>query len=437
MNGLRRSLWIFFVSRRYIGSARRSRRSAASVLSILGIAAGVATLITVLAVMNGFQLGTIEDILEVESYHLRVAGPFTPEAVSQIRGLPRVESAVPFVESEGLVRGYFSTFDAAVLRGVPEGVEGVDPGLVRTLHIVAGEFDLGGRGSVVVGAELARSLGVELGDEIRFVALSGATLQALQPKEATLTIKGIFRTGHLDYDRRWILISTESLSALVTDAPQPVLGIKIQDRFHDRRLLSRVQAIVAESASPTPRVESWREYNRAIFGALRVEKLFMTGLVGLVFVVVAFNIYQSQRRSIVERYEDIAILKAIGAGPRMLRGAFTVEGLILGLLGSVSGLIVGLLLSYNINEVFALTERAVNGFLAAGNVLLGRFVSGGRASFAIFSPAYFYISEIPTVLPFREALGIVLFAVGSATSAAYLASKRVGALRPATVLQYE
>ena len=469
---MRAYAWVLFVSRRYLGSARRSRRRAASVLSILGIAAGVATLVTVLSVMNGFQLGTIEDILEVESYHLRLS-PLGIDSVSQeltgaIRSLPGIDAAVPFADTEGLVRGYFSSFDAALLRGLPEDVERLDPGFADTVELVAGSFSLEGPQSVVVGAELARSLGVGLGEEIRFVALSGGNLESLQPRESVLTVRGIFRTGHLDYDRRWIFISQRSLATLLPDGPGATLGIKLDDRFQDRRgtravvrLLERAgydvaaptgasaapgagtgsstagPRVAAAGSGPRLRLESWRQYNRAIFGALRVEKLFMTGLVGLVFIVVAFNIYQSQRRSIVERYEDIAILKAMGAGPRSLRGVFALEGFMLGFTGSISGLIVGLLLSFNVNEVFTLTEGVVNALLRLSDLLFGRYLGAGGRGFAIFSPAYFYISEIPTVLPFREALGVVLFALGSATAAAFFASKRVGTLRPATVLRYE
>ena len=413
---MRRYAWVLFVSRRYLGSARRSRRRAASALSILGIAAGVTTLITVLSVMNGFQLGTIEDILEVESYHLRLSlpeagGAAESQAVDRLRGLPGVEAVVPFTDTEGLVRGSFSSFDAALLRALPRNVVALDPGFGNTVEIVAGRFSLDGPRSVVVGSELARSLGVGVGEGIRFVALSGTNLESMEPEESTLEVRGIFRTGHLDYDRRWAFISQQSLDDLLPAGSVSTVGIKLVDRFQDRQGAAVVREEIRKAAIPAGQIESWREYNRAIFGALRVEKLFMTGLVGLVFVVVAFNIYQSQRRSIVERYEDIAILKAMGAGPRMLRGVFALEGFMLGFAGSVSGLVLGLLLSFNVNEIFA--------------------------RFTIFSPAYFYISEIPTVLPFREAFGVVLFALASATAAAFFASKRVGTLRPATVLRYE
>ncbi len=407
---MRRHAWVLFVSRRYLGSARRSRRRAASALSILGIAAGVTTLITVLSVMNGFQIGTIEDILEVESYHLRLSLPESGD-LSEFRGLPGVKAVVPFTDTEGLVRGSFSSFDAAFLRALPRDVRRLDQGFADAVELVAGRFSLDGPRSVVIGSELARSLGVGVGERIRFVALSGGALESMEPEESTLEVRGVFRTGHLDYDRRWVFISQEGLDDLLPAGSLSTVGIKLVDRFQDRQGAAALREEIRDAGIQAGNIESWREYNRAIFGALRVEKLFMTGLVGLVFVVVAFNIYQSQRRSIVERYEDIAILKAMGAGPWMLRSVFALEGFMLGFAGSVSGLILGLFLSFNVNEVFA--------------------------NFAIFSPAYFYISEIPTVLPFREAFGVVLFALASATAAAFFASKRVGTLRPATVLRYE
>jgi lipoprotein-releasing system permease protein len=179
---------------------------------------------------------------------------------------------------------------------------------------------------------------------------------------------------------------------------------------------------------------SWRAFNRSIFGALRLEKTLMMLLVGLIFVVVGGNIYQSLRRSVVERTEEIAVLKALGAPPASIRTVFTLEGLLIGVLGGVIGVTLGLLVSENVNGVFALAEWTVNAVTGALQ-LLGGAIGEGR--FTIFSPAYFYITEVPTRAVLWETVGIFLFAMVSATAAAYFASFRVARIKPAEVLRNE
>jgi len=163
-------------------------------------------------------------------------------------------------------------------------------------------------------------------------------------------------------------------------------------------------------------------------------------LVGLIFVVVGVNIYQSLRRSVVERTEEIGVLKALGAGPRPLQTVFVVEGLWIGLSGALIGTMLGLLITANINEVFRLVEIVINGVLGAANWIAmtlqpeSAVVTG---QFTIFSPAYFYLEEVPCRVYLGEAIGVFLFAVASAAVAAHFASRRVSAITPAEVLRFE
>jgi lipoprotein-releasing system permease protein len=177
-----------------------------------------------------------------------------------------------------------------------------------------------------------------------------------------------------------------------------------------------------------PKVKTWRDFNRAFFGALRTEKLFMFVLVGIIFIVVGLNIYQAQRRIVLERREEIGLLRAVGAGDRAVRLVFVWDGLVIGLIGAGSGTALGLLISFNIAAVFSILETIVNGVL----YLLYR--GGG---FAVFSPAVFYIKELRARIIPHEVLLIFLFGLFSALAAAWFASGRVSRIRPAEVLRYE
>ncbi len=422
------------VAARYLRSRRGSRGGTSTVLSVIGVAVGVMTLTAVLAVMNGFQSGFIASILEVSSYHLQIQGVPGAEPdrslLRQVRSLPAVQAVVPFRELQVIAQGRFEAQRGCVLRAVPEAVRREDPGFAAHMEMVEGAFDLSQPGTVVLGVELARHLGLTAGQTLPVLTLAGSSFSDLDPVRRDLTITGLFRSGYYEFDLGLGFVSLATGRAL---SPQGELtyGVKLHDRFRDRQAIRRLH----EAGIPY-RIASWREFNRAFFGALLMEKVFMMVLVGLIFVVVGVNIHHALRRAVRERYEEIAVLKAIGAGSGSIRGIFLVEGLAMGLAGATAGMVLGLLVAANINEVFAAAETVTNAGLSLVEGLVFPLV-GGVERFSLFSPTYFYISEVPTrVLP-QEALLIYLFAVASCGLAALGASRRVSGVRPAEVLRYE
>ena len=212
--------------------------------------------------------------------------------------------------------------------------------------------------------------------------------------------------------------------------------MKLADRFRDRQAAAAVRAALGGGAE-APRVVSWREYNRAFFGALLMEKIVMVVLIGLIFVVVGFNIHHTLRRAVRERYEEISLLKALGAPGAAMRLVFILDGFLIGLLGGFGGLAAGLLVANNINQVFGLVEAVVNVVIWVSQRLLFPFSEAIRESFSIFSPTYFYLLEVPSRVLFPEALLIVLFGLLSSTAAALLASLRVAGIRPVEILRVE
>jgi lipoprotein-releasing system permease protein len=225
------------------------------------------------------------------------------------------------------------------------------------------------------------------------------------------------------------------------------LGIKLKNRWQDNRALELIRQLWEPEALPRssakapfppeemPVLSTWRDYNRAFFSALRTEKLLMFVVLGLIFIVVGLNIFQAQRRSVLERREEIGLLRAVGASDRAVRLVFVWDGFIIGFTGASLGMILGLLIALHISSFFTLLEGAVNGLIGILNGLSGSF--GGAAEFAIFSPAVFYIKEIPSrVVPYEMVL-IFLFGFLSALLAAWFASGKVSRIRPAEVLRYE
>lgn len=406
---------------RFLPSRRRGG-SGAGLLAIGGIAIGVTTLIVVLAVMNGFQRTTIESILELNSYHLRVetdrslgeVTPTLPDLLSAINAVPGVAVVSPVVELQTLARGLWPDAEGIILRGVPEDWLTQDVGAAERLEIVTGSFSLQRPGTVVLGAELARSMAVRPGDTIAVTHLPGG---GGQPREERLLVTGLFRSEYLDFDRSWGFISLATAQEVLASQDPVVLGIKLHRQYEDLPVLQEVGAVV-----PYP-VVSWRHYNRGIFGALRMEKSMMTFLMGMMFLVVGGNIYQMLRRNVLERREEMAILRALGCTLRDIRTIFLLQGGLIGIVGTVLGGVLGVTLSLRVNQIFDALER-LTASLAGGGV-------------RVFSPAYFYLTAVPVRIIPQELALIMTGAVGIAVAAAWLAALNIGRVGVQEVLRSE
>ena len=446
------SRWIGFVAARYVSRGRKN--SPSPVLSVLGIATGVLALTVIIAVMNGFQLGFIESILEISSCHIRLEGVppgKDAELSAGISSLPEVLSVLPFRELNVLVRGRQASPRGALIRGLPVDALERDPGLAAKLEIEDGSFDLGGPPedtsgpfNIVLGAELARYLFVRVGDQVSLLSITGGIGDEAEGGSRIYTVSGIFRSGFYEYDLGWGFVSLETAAALEgpgeTAQAAPVLGIKLKNRWQDRQAMNEIRKVLANSGISEEGVSlsSWRDYNRAFFGALRTEKLMMFILVGLIFIVVGLNIFQAQRRTVLERREEIGLLRALGASDTAVRLVFVWDGFIIGFTGAGLGLVLGLLIAFHIPAFFSFLEGVVNFFISLINTVSG-YLGGynGAEEFAVFSPKIFYIKEIPSRVIPHEVVIIFLFGFLSALLAAWFASGKVSGTKPAEVLRYE
>jgi lipoprotein-releasing system permease protein len=299
-------------------------------------------------------------------------------------------------------------------------------------------FGFENKNDALLGAELARRLGARLGDSITLFSIPSLfNASGDDSGLRTFKVAGIFRTGFYEYDTGWMFIDINSAAAFSENGP--VLGLKLKNRFHDRQSMELIRGKLGETpAFSHAEFSLWRDYNRSFFGALRTEKLFMFILVGLIFIVVGLNIYQAQRRSVLEHREEIGLLRAIGGGENSVQLIFVLDGAIIGFSGATTGLCLGLLIASNISNFFFVIEKIVNSFINIINGIAGLFGDGGAVGdFFFFSPAVFYIKEIPTRIIPGEVVLIFLFGLLSALLAAWFASRKAARIRPAEVLRYE
>lgn len=428
--------WILFTAFRYLRTRSRNRMLGPSVFAVAGISIGVMALVSVLGVMNGFQLGFIEDIININSFHIRVYSDQTDidnEILNALIKTNGVKSVLPFIDIQTLVKGEFSDYEAVNVRAVPGNIREYDPVMVDQLNIINGELKIEGENSILLGQQLASRLGVGVDSNISLVTMEGSGFRSLTPSDKVFTVTGIFKSGYYNFDRSMGFTLISNSGILASGKENVIYGIKLVDQYKDREISSLLKEKLGESYD----ILSWRDFNSSFFGALRTEKAAMMLIIGLIFIVVGVNIKHSLERSVVERKEEIGILMSLGATSLAIRTIFIIEGFIIGISGGFAGLILGLLITSNINSIFRIVEFLIEIAVVSFEFIISPFTTGKLESVSMFPAANFYITEVPVRIIFSEILFVVLFAVLSSTWAAYSASKMVSLYRPSEVLRYE
>lgn len=401
---------LWFLALRYLRSRRKHRGVGAPGLSLVGLAIGVLALNAVLAVMNGFQLTFIESLMELSSSHLRWTPPeglSTDSVAALLHSQPGVTSVVPTTEGQTLVTSPLGGRKGAVLRGFPPDVLALDPGFAGHFGLAAdalGKPGMPAPGQVLLGAELARSLGVMAGDTVQLTALTGPEFSLLRPHLMNFVVKGTFSTGYYEIDAGWVVGNIIDTKASFSGPSDFFYAIKLANGDADRKLADRLASVASR---PRAEFTTWRDYNTAFFGALRTEKAVMMVLVGLIFFVVGVNIYFGQKRAVAEHREDLALWAAVGTRPERLRWAFALEGFIVGAGASVVGTILGLAVAWSFGSLNLLSSEA------------------------------FYLPALPARILPHEVLLVSLACMASSTGAAWLASAGVTRVPVAEVLRSE
>ena len=423
--------WIFDVSRRFASVDRKSRSSATSFLAVLVICFGVMSLVTVVSVMNGFQMSFVNAIMELSSFHIRVSNMESQaeaDFLDSCADSKEIRCVSPFYESQALLVGNKSKESAGIIRGVDARTCEFDEGFAREIKIVPGSFDLSSADSIVLGSYLAQSLGVTTGNTVNLLALSGGKDVELLSQNRQFKVTGIFECGYYDINQGYAFVSLEAARMYFGEDAPVFYGIKIRRPQNDGFVSAAIK-----NRFPDAAVQSWREYNRTFFGALRVEKNILMLLVFLIFVVVAVNIYNGMRRLVFERSQEIAALSALGGTSFQIKAIFVVRGFLTGAAGTVIGVVLGIFISLNIRSVFL----GVSHCLYWLELFFTSVFSPENAAFVTENQMYAIYASIPARIIPSEVLLISLFGVLSPLLASALASRSVLKLKIAEVLHNE
>ncbi|MFM8502176.1 MAG: lipoprotein-releasing ABC transporter permease subunit, partial [Fluviibacter sp.] len=356
-------------SRRQIGQDNRFI-SFISSLSMVGIALGVAALIVVLSVMNGFQKELRSRILGVTS-HIEVVGMDGAlidwqRVAAQARQVPQVLAAAPYVQGQVMLNGLNrEAGDGPVMPG--SGVRGailrgIDPKLEDTVadfstHMKYGSLDTlqPGAFKIVLGSDLARALGVVVGDRVTVIAPEGVVTPAgVIPRIKSFEVGGVFDFGMFEYDSGLALIDLKDAQVLFR-LGQTVTGVrlKVDDPFKAPQIARSIAPVLDEPAY----LIDWSRKHANFFRAVQIEKRMMFLILFLIVAVAAFNIVSTLVMAVTDKRGDIAILRTLGASRGSIAMIFMVQGALIGLIGLGLGVAGGVALALNIDTVVPAIER--------------------------------------------------------------------------------
>jgi lipoprotein-releasing system permease protein len=407
---------------RYTRAGRATRRngfiSFISGVSMLGIALGVAALIIVLSVMNGFQKEVRDRMLGVVS-HIEVisadggALPDWAATLKKVKAHSSVVAAAPFIAAQALLaRG--EDMRGMMVRGIDPalepGVTDLTPGVQNQAlaQLQPGQF------GVVLGLDLARMLGVRVGDPVTLVSPSGQVTPAgVVPRLKQMTVVGTFSSGHYEYDSALALIHVDDASRIFRLEGPSGIRLKLQDLHQARQVAYELAAVLP----PELLVRDWTQQNRTWFAAVQVEKRMMFIILTLIVAVAAFNLVSTLVMTVTDKRADIAILRTLGASPASIMGVFVVQGAMVGVIGTLSGLGLGLLVAFNIDVIVPALETLFQ---------------------ASFLPKDIYlISRMPSEPQSADIVPIAVISLVLAFIATLYPSWRASQVNPAQALRYE
>jgi lipoprotein-releasing system permease protein len=426
---------LFYFAKKYL----TAKWSLMSTLSILMISFGVITLIAVLSIMNGFHNTFRTKILETNTYHIIIQPGLSdqfslPNIKSVLKKNKEIISVIPYFDGEGIIKSRWST-RGIVIKAFPEDILQQDSGFKNEIKVPNGEFDLSEDDHILLGEELAREMGVFVGDFVSVLTFRGEDISFSQPAFKIFKVAGFFKTGYWEYDKNMAYISINTAYGLFGIEKKDLdIGVKINN-------ISRVDKVVSwmkNNGLDNLYILTWVDMNRVLFEALQNEKVGIGFVVMLIIVSGAFNIIGSLVMTVMEKRKDIGILRALGAIPSDITRIFVIDGFYIGILGSAIGVFVGFFLTLNIEKIFNVFESIVNGIknLIYVLYLMPRNVPP-LPRFEILSDSIYYLEGVPVEIHFWDVFIISILSIFISIIAAYYPAKKASLTKPIDTIRYE
>jgi lipoprotein-releasing system permease protein len=406
--------WELILRFSFGGTQRRFTRFV-SIASLVGMTLGVAALITVLSVMNGFAGELHQRLLSVTPDITLESKLVSDQALQDLVGLsltnPPVRGATPYIKGTALLRNGRQS-RGVVVTGAP--LSGLEQVIDLSTHVMKGSLAAVTDKSftVILGADLARLMGVRVGDEIEMV-LPRLTVSPMGvfPKSRSLTVVGTFSVG-APPDAQQAYVSLETGRRLLGQAAQQ--GVQL--RLADRDLAPQVSASLAARVDGDVTVRDWRSSQGSLFAAIKMEKITVGALLTSVILVAAFNLISTLTMSVTEKRGDIAILQVLGLPAKRLLLLFLGHGLLLAIIGISAGALLGVTLASSVSDLSLWIEQAFG--------------------LTLFDPAVYYIGGLPSALQWGDVTAVVAISLVLSLLASVYPAWRASQIPPAEALNY-
>ncbi len=413
----------WFIGLRYLKAKRKQTLiSVITVISVAGVMVGVMALIVVLGVMTGFEEDLKGKILGLNAHVLVLK---YGDSVGDVKGLEEkiektkgVVATTPFIYSQAMLSSQLGA-SGVVLRGVDLRSSNkvinlhryMIEGSLENLEIPSGQKGPGGdteeTPGIIIGRELAKNLGVIRGDRVQLMSPTGMITPAgVIPRTEAFKVAGIFDCGMFEYDSSMAFISLRAAQSLL-GLGNRVTGLEV--KVADIYKADQVAAAINNTLGYPYWTRDWMKMNKNLFSALKLEKIAMFIILALIVLVAAFNIVSTLIMVVMEKNKDIAILKSMGATRKSIMKIFVMEGVIVGLTGTILGIIGG----------FGLTS------------LLKKY------KFIKLPSDVYYISTLPVKVEALDVALISFAAIVISFLATLYPSWQASRLDPASALRYE
>ena len=404
----------WFVARRYLRSPYRPAvLRLVTLLSVLGVTAGVATLVIALSMNTGFR-ETLQDRLLGVTAHISLTRPGSSgirnyeEMATKLAAITDARSVTPAVYQTVLL-SFGGEARGVVTKGIePERERQSDEALQR---IIAGKFDFSpdadGIESLLVGKQLSQEWKLEPGDYVTLTSPQGRlTPFGLIPRTRRFRVAGVFDSGFYDYDENWCFLTLAAAQEL--SGADDVVNV-LEFRLNHPERAAEIAAQVQQAAGPGYAVTTWMEENRALFRALRLEKLVTTIFIGLITFVAGLNILVVLSMTVTDKARDIAVLVSMGARREQIRKIFLWQGITIGATGTLAGLLLGYAFAY----------------------------TAGIYHLIPLDPQVYAVPYVPFHPSFLDGIWITTIAMAISIAATILPSRAAVRLLPVEILRYE
>ncbi|NTW98654.1 MAG: lipoprotein-releasing ABC transporter permease subunit [Geobacteraceae bacterium] len=415
-----------FIGLRYLKAKRKSTFiSIITLISTAGVALGVMALIVVLAVMTGFENDLKEKILGTNAHIvvIRSGAPMEEyrSVIEKLKGFKGVQAATPFIYNQVMLSSG-KNVSGVVLRGIDVATDRQVTRLSKS--VVEGSIDwldpVMGQGSdttpgLMVGKELAKHLNLFLGDKVNVISPMGnITPLGMMPRMKSFKVTGIFNTGMFEYDSTLAYVSLGQAQSFF-DLGDTVTGIqlKVDDVYHTDELARSINREMGVDFY----ARDWMQMNKNILFALKTEKIVMFIILTLIVLVAAFGIASTLFMVVMEKTRDIAILKSMGATGTSIMKIFVLEGLIIGVIGTLIGVGSGLLVALNLEPIIDVIQR----------------ITGQN----FFSKDIYYLDHFPSLVVPSDVVLISVTAVLISFLATLYPAWQASRMLPAEALRYE